>query len=505
MSNSPAKIGILEELKSLSKHGSIYSAGGVLGKAVGFFMIPFYTRFLSPADYGTLELLDLSVMLFGLVVTMWMNASVIRYYYAYGDQKEKNEVISTVLLTAMLVGVLAATGGILFGKQLSHLILKSPSFYKYFWLLSVTFFFSSINGVSFSYLRARQRSVWVASLEVLSLMLNLGLNIYFIAYMKIGVIGILYSTLISISLSATTLAVITFREVNLHFSPAKLKALAIFGWPLVLTSMSAFALNFSDRFFLQHFTTVSNVGIYALGYKFAFMLSFLIVQPFDNIWSARMYQIAEKENSGLLFSRIFRYYSLLLVTAALGISLIIKEVISVVSAPAFHAAYKVVPVVLLAYVFQGTYRYVVSGIYIEKKTMFIGVISCVALVANLLLNYFMVPRYHEMGAAGATALSFFFMAGLAYAASQRVRPIPYHVSNLFVPIATAALIYWGSTKLSISSLALSVSLKASLLLLFPVALYLIGYLERGETDKVKETANLLLCRFGLRAAVAPEP
>ena len=494
----------MEELKSLSKHGSIYSVGGVLGKGVGFFMIPFYTHFLSPADYGRLELLDLSVMLFGLVVTMWMNASVIRYYYAYGDQKDKNEVISTVLLTASLVGVLAAAGGILLGKQLSHLILKSPSFYKYFWVLSVTFFFSSINGVSFSYLRARQRSTWVASLEVLSLILNLGLNIYFIAYLKMGVIGILYSTLISISLSATTLAIITFREVNLHFSFPKLKALAIFGWPLVLTSMSAFALNFSDRFFLQHFTTVSEVGIYALGYKFAFMLSFLIVQPFDNIWSARMYQIAEKENSGLLFSRIFRYYSLLLVTAALGISLIIKEVISAISAPAFHAAYKIVPVVLLAYIFQGTYRYVVSGIYIAKKTMFIGMISCVTLLTNLLLNYLMIPRYQGLGAAGATALSFFFMAGLAYAASQKVRPIPYHVSNLFVPMAIAVLIYWGSTRISFSSLAVSVSLKASLLLLFPIVLYLIGYVEPSETDKVKETANLLLCRFGLRAAAAPE-
>src|SRR5215469_5178971 len=134
MSNSLAEIGIWGELKSLTKHGAIYSAGGALGKAVGFFMIPFYTRFLSPADYGTLELLDLSVMLFGLVVTMWMNASVIRCYHAYKDENEKYEVISTVLLTASLLGVMAAAGAVIFGKQLSQLILKSPSFYKYFWL-----------------------------------------------------------------------------------------------------------------------------------------------------------------------------------------------------------------------------------------------------------------------------------------------------------------------------------------------------------------------------------
>jgi len=504
MSNSPAEIGIWEELKSLTKHGAIYSAGGALGKAVGFFMIPFYTRFLSPADYGTLELLDLSLMLFGLVVTMWMNASVIRCYHAYGDQNEKNEVISTVLLTASCLGLIAAAGGVVFGKQLSQLILKSPNFYKYFWLLSATFFFSSINNVSFSYLRARERSKWVASIEFVAVTLTLGLNVLFIAYLKMGVIGILYSSLISIGLSASTLAVATFREVNLNFSPAKLRVLAAFGWPLVLTSLSAFALNFSDRFFLQHFTTVSTVGIYALGYKLAFMLSFLIVQPFDNIWSARMYQIAKRENAGLLFSRIFRYYCLLLIAVALCVSLVIKEVVSLISAPAFHEAYRVVPVVLLAYVFQGAYRYVVSGMYIAQKTIYVGVISAVTLLANLLLNYILIPHYKEMGAASATALSFFLMAGLAYVVAQKVRPIPYRISNLFVPGAIAVLIYWGSTRVSISPLALSAALKALFFVLFPIVLYFTGYMERDETEKVKEMAYLLLYRFGWRAAAAPE-
>jgi O-antigen/teichoic acid export membrane protein len=504
MSNSTARIGIWEELKSLTKHGATYSAGSALGKALGFFMIPFYTRFLSPADYGTLELLDLSLMLFGLVVTMWMNASVIRCYHAYGDQKEKNEVISTVLLTASLLGVIAATGGIVFGKQLSQLILKSPSFYKYFWLLSATFFFSSINNVSFSYLRARERSKWVASIEFLAVTLTLGLNVLFIAYLKMGVIGILSSSLISIGLSATTLAIVTFREVNLNFSAVKLRALAAFGVPLVLTGMSAFAVNFSDRFFLQHFTTVSTVGIYALGYKLAFMLSFMIVQPFDNIWSSRMYQIAKRENAGLVFSRVFRYYCLFLIAVALSVSLVIKEIVSVISAPAFHEAYRVVPVVLLAYIFQGTYRYVVSGMYIGQKTIYVGVISTVTLLANLLLNYILIPPYKAMGAASATALSFFLMAALAYAAAQKVLPIPYRISNLFVPLAIAALIYWGSTRVSISPLALSAALKASLFAFFPIILYLVGYMERDETGKLKEMAYLLLYRFGWRAATAPE-
>ena len=503
MSNSPAKADIWEELKSLFKHGTIYSAGGVLGKAVGFLMIPFYTHYLSPADYGTLELLDLSVMLFGLVTTMWMNSSVIRYYYEYEDREHKNEVISTVLLTACLVGAVSATGGIVFAKHLSQLILKSPSFYKYFWVLSATFSFSSLNSVVFCYLRARQRSIWVASVDSLSLTLSLSLNIYFIAFLKLGVIGILYSSLITTCLSATTLAIVTFREVHLNFSPAKLRRLAAFGAPLVLTSIAAFALNFSDRFFLQHFTTVSIVGVYALGYKFGFMLSFLVVQPFDMIWSARMYEIANKENAGVLFSRILRYYCLLMVSVGLGISLIIKEIVRLVAPPAFHEAYKIVPVVLLAYVFQGTFRYLLSGLYITKKTAYVGAISCITLATNLLLNYALIPHYRGMGAAFATVLSFFVMASLTYLVSQRVYPIPYRLSSLFVPVGFAASIYLASTGLAISSLFLSVGVKTLLFLLFPVALYFVGFVSRGEMEQARDAAHSLWMHIGWSAAAAP--
>lgn len=397
MSSSPVPEGLLGELKSLTRHGSIYSAGGLLGKFVGFLMIPLYTHYLSPADYGTLELLDLSVALFSLAVMMWMNSAIIRYYNEYEDQKNKNEVISTVLISAAVLGVLSAAAGIVFAKELSMLILKSPGYYKFFWLLSITFCFSTLNSVSFTYLRAKQRSAFVSISGLVTMVLSLSLNAYFIVVLKSGVIGILYSSLITMMLSAITLTVMTVREVKLGFSFQKLFALAVFGAPLVITSLAAFALNFSDRFFLQRLTSVSAVGIYALGYKFGFMLSFLIVQPFDMIWSSRMYEIAKKPNGPALFARIFRYYSLVLVIVGLGLSLAIKEVIGILAAPSFRDAYKIVPVIALAYIFQGSYRFMIGGIYIKKKTYAIGMISAVSLVLNLFLNYVLIKRFWRHG------------------------------------------------------------------------------------------------------------
>jgi O-antigen/teichoic acid export membrane protein len=492
------------ELKALLKHTSVYGAGNLLNKLAGFLLIPFYTHYLAPADYGTLELLDLSASLLGLAVMMWMNAAVIRYYYEYEDQKNRNEVVSTALIVASIVGILSAIGGIAFSRQLSALILKSSSSYRYFWPLSITFFFSTLNSVSFSFLRAKQRSTLVTALSVGSMVLSLSLNIYFIAILKTGVIGILYSGLISTALMAITLTAATVREVKLSFSFEKLKALAIYGAPLVITSFSAFALNFSDRFFLQHFTNVSIVGIYALGYKFGFMLSFLIGQPFHMIWSSRMYEIAKKQDAPALFSRLFRYYGLVLVTVALGLSLIIKDLIRLVAAPAFRDAYKIVPVIALAYVFEGAFRFLVSGLYIEKKTHYLGVISSISLAANLLLNFILIPTYGAMGAAWATALSFLLMAGLGYLVSQRFYATSYQLGAFVVPIAIAAALYSITARLSVSSLVFSAALRILVLLSFPIALFLVGFFKKDELRKLRETGHALWTTYGWGSTAVSE-
>lgn len=492
---------MLQELKKLLKHTTIYGMGSVLGKMVGFIMIPFYTHYLTTADYGTLELLDLSLSLTSLVLTMWMNASIIRHYYDSEDEENRSQVIGTIGITAALIGVVVATLGIWFARPLSNLILKTPVFYTYVRLIALSFAVSCITAVNWSYLRAKQQSIFVVSMDLLKLVLSLGLNIYYIAYLKVGLIGVLYSSLIAGVVVALMLSIYTLRQIRLRFSFEKLKAISAFGAPLVITSIAAFAVNFSDRFFLQHFSTISDVGIYALGYKFGFMLSFLVVQPFDSIWAARMYEVAKQDDAGDVMSRIFSYYSLVLIGTALAMSLVIKEVIAVISPESFHAAYKVVPVVALAYVFQGMNRYLMSGMYIAKRTLYLGIISAATAVANLALNYFLIGRFGMMGAAAATAASFLFMAVLAYLASQKVHPVPYRFFRMVAPLALAAVLYLASTLVNASPL-MSIAIKCAGFLLFPLGLYLIGFFDRREVEKARELARLFLLRSRLLAAAA---
>jgi O-antigen/teichoic acid export membrane protein len=495
-----------DELKNVLKHTTIYGVGSILSKVVGFLLIPFYTHYLRPSQYGTLELLDLSMSFLGLLVSVWVTIPLVRFYYDSDNESERNKIVSTTFYAVAIIAAILASAGFVFSKHLSWLILKSPEFGLYIRVISVSFFLSCLNSVAWNYMRAKLRSSLIVSLDIASLVLLVSLNVYFVAFLHLGVLGILYSGMLGHALNTSVLLGKMLREVGLQFELAKLTKVAIFGAPLIFTNLAAFTINFSDRFFLEHFSTMSVVGIYALGYKFGYMLSFLLIQPFYMIWSARMYEIAKRKDGPEIFSRFGAYFSLILAAAALGLALPIREVIRVISAQDFHAASRIVPIVALAYIFQGLMYYFQTGILIQKKSSYLGVMGLAGAATDLLLNFLLIPRYSAMGAAWATVSSFFVMSLLAYVFSQRVYPIPYRLSQLGTPIVTAAVLYYAASEwLRISSPLLSACVKVAVFLpLFLAAVYLLDFFDKREVDKLKSLLEGLRARGRSTAAVLPE-
>jgi O-antigen/teichoic acid export membrane protein len=498
-------VAMWDELKRLLKHTTIYGVGSIVGKLVGFLLIPFYTHYLRPSEYGTLELLDLSVAFIGLLLNVWVTIPLVRFYYDHDEQSERNKIVSTILLAVAAVATALAVTGLAFAREVSWLILRSPEFGLYVRVISISFFLSSINSVAWNYMRARQRSSLIVSLNLASLALAICLNIYFIAFLHLGVLGVLYSSLLAHVLNTSLLMAKMLPEIGWHFDWVIFSKVMAFGAPLIFTALGAFVMNYSDRFFLERFGGVGVVGVYALGYKFGYMLSFLVIQPFYMIWSARMYEIAKQDNALEMFARLGAYFSFALTVAALGVALPIREVIHVISASDFHSAYRIVPIIALAYVFQGLTYYFQTGILIQKKTAYMGAIGLAGAAADLALNFLLIPRYHAMGAAWATVLSFLVVASLAFFFSQKVYPIPYRLPKLCMPVVIGAAFYLASGWIRVPSLWLSACFKLALIPpLYLVALHLLGFFDRGEVDQAKIFVGGLWARYRSSGAVLTE-
>ena len=481
----------------------IYGVGSLLSKAVGFLLIPFYTHYLRPSQYGTLELLDLTMGFVGLLLSVWVTTPLVRFYHDTEDEAERRIVVSTTMWTVGCVAMALSSTALLCSTEISTLVLKSPNFSFCVKIVAVSFFLSSINVVAWNYFRAKERSALIVSFNLCSLVIMLTINIYFVGVLKLGVLGVLYGGLLGNYVVNAILTVKMLREVGLGFDFQKMKALAVFGARLVFTNIGAFILNFSDRFFLQSYSNSSSVGTYALGYKFGYMLSFLVIQPFNMIWSARMYEIAKKQDAKRIFAQFGAYLCLVLTSVALGISVVMKDVISIMTAADFHSAYRIVPLIALAYVFQGLTYHFQTGILIEKKTFYMGIMGGMAALTNVALNFLLIPLYKGMGAAWATTVSFLGLALLAYSFSQRTYPVPYKILKFCGPILLATGMYLISTMITITIPALSIAVKLLLVPAFWAILYLLGYFDKEEVVKVKSLFRMILLRYVWRTAILP--
>ena len=469
-----------DELKNLLKHGSIYTVGIVLSRIISFLMIPLYTNYLRPEEYGTLELLSLSIDIISTVMGFGMTASVLRFYFNKNDSAEKNKVISTAMLgTAIIMGVTSILC-LIASNQLSDLIFHSSENAGLLRIMFLTMLMTSIGEVPLAYLRIIQKSTKFVLISLIRLILQLSLNILFLVVLKQGISGILYSGLITSVLMGIYLASMTSFETGIRFDRKLYWEMLAYGLPLIVSDISAFVLAFSDRFFLNYYTNLSDVGIYSLAYKFGMLLSMVFVAPFTQIWSARMFEIYHKENSKELISKVLTLFLFGALIINLAISVLTKDVLRLISNEAYWSAYKLVPVISLAYVFNGIVYIVGLGILATGKTKLSALAMILAMAVNIGFNFILIPHWGKAGAAYATLISYLFRVILIYVFSQSLFKIKYEWKALiFIGCISLGIIYL-SHFIVVGNKFISLFLNSLLIVIFAVISYFSGVFTAKE-------------------------
>jgi O-antigen/teichoic acid export membrane protein len=469
-----------QEISTAVRHTAVFGFGNVLAKALGFLMLPLYTHYLRPVDYGILELLELSMSLLGMFLNMGMTAAVLRSYAAAKSADERRQTVSTAFIFAVVTGSLSFVLALTLIRPLSALIL-GPDIPPMYLMMSVTsFVLGYIANLPRTYLRALEASGAFVAVDTAALFVMLSLNIIFIAVLKIGLVAILLSSLIVVSLQVILLSAWTIRKVGLGFSHPLLREMLAFGAPLMSANVSLFTLQFADRFFLQHLRSIEVVGVYAVGHKLGYMLNFLVVQPFFIMWQSRMFVIYEQPNHEAVYRRLFVLYSLLLTYVGLALSVTSPEIVRLMVDSKFAGAQDVIPLIALSYIFYGLGFYAQLGLFLSKKTGVIGAIGAAAAILNLGLNYFLISKLGMIGAALATLLSFMVIAVSSYVLSQRELRLPLPVGQAAVVLLLAGGIYLAGRVWTPESLVAALLTKTLWLAAFPVVLWRLRLLSPSD-------------------------
>jgi O-antigen/teichoic acid export membrane protein len=488
-----AKTSVLREvLRKATAHTLIYSIGGILTRTIAFLMLPFYTHFLSPSEYGIVELLDITAYLAGVAVGAGMGGAVARFYDAYDDLLEKQQVVSSALLFMLLLGVVSYTLLYFLSPYCSLLLFQTDKFSYYFRLIFATLHLGVLNEVALVHLRLKQQCVKYVLLSVSQTILGLLLNIYFIAFAKLGVSGIVYGGLLTNSAMSMVLMSQLFSEVKIRFSFLKLREMIRFGAPLIPVDLSMFVLTFADRLFLQKYATLAEVGIYAVGYKLGMAISILITSPFLQFWGAYYYKIAKEEEAAELFASIQEYFILVLLIGTLGFLMMVENIIAVLTPEEYHRATSAASIVVVGYLFLGASYVYRAGINIKKKTQYLAVASSSAAALNLFLNYLLIPSYSILGAAWATTLSFFFMMLLTYVVSQFVYPLQFKYVRLLKAGGCGLTVYLLCRMVQPTTVQIGFLVNMMMFLSFFVLLWLVKFYRIEEVMMIKRYRDCLI-------------
>lgn len=464
-------------LKKLVSHSAVYWLAIMLSKMIGFLLIPLYTRYLEPADYGVLEMLVLTVDVLSLVLGLQLIHAVAKYHDAAETVAEKKKVISTSIIIVATLAVFFYASLSFFADSVSLLIFDSADFSYLFQITFITSIFGIITQIPLLYLRIQDRSKLFVIITLVQVLLTVSLTIWMVVFLEMSVFGVLLANAIVSGVVCLVLLYSTMASVGVKYDAGIAKEMAIYSAPLIPGVIGLFVLNSSDRFFLNEMTSLDQVGLYAIGYKFGFLISPLLIGPFLLVWSAKMFEVYRHPDRDEVLNKVLAGLGFMLVFSALGLSLFIDEILHVMTTPQYHAAAVVVPFIAFAYVMSGLARVMATPLYAEKKTGAIGYIHSSAAVVCLILNYVLIQVYGIVGAAVATLLSFLYICIATFVVSQRLSTVRWDWLGIVKLVVIAVIFIGFGNMIVFESLPLNLAYKAALVVAFLLVLTAVGFVK----------------------------
>jgi len=487
-------------LRELGKSAIIYGLGDSLKRAIGFLLLPLYTRYLSPADYGDLDVALVVLALSTTVVMQGMRYAFFRHYAESDDPQERSTLLSTSFYYLLFSSIVMYALMLLLAQTLAHLVFTPTSNTTIFiQLVAITGFFEIVVLIPLESFRANLQPGRYIGVSITGFVVQTVINIYLVAVLGIGLIGVLIGYAVGAAIIAIGTILMVRDQLGFHLSRAHLKELLAFGLPLIPVGLSWWLLGVSNRLLLKQLASSHELGLYATGNKFANLLTILLIKPFSTAWGPYYIRIANGPRPKETFSRITSYYLLILCTAGAGIIIFAPPVIKIVAGQQFWDAERVVLPLVWAGIAYGMLSIFDVGISIVKKTQHFAYIVAIGGVTSVTLNWFSIPRLGMMGAAFSLAIAYSVTMLITLAVSQRFYPIPYARGRM----GKIGLVFLGisilSAIISIEGLVLSIIVRLALMTIYILALFVIGVITRDEARSLVTVYRKIQRRKGIVA------
>ncbi len=477
----------LADLKRLGGSSGLYALGELARRGLAFFLLPIYTRYLDPAEYGVLELLSaLSGILFACLLLGLPSALNKVYHRDCETRHDRKTILATTLALETPLLVIAGSFLFAFAEQVGTGVIGEAGRGPLVRLVVATAVVQSLMAIVQASFRAQEKAVAFVVLNLCQFIPAMALNITFVVALELGVRGVLWGNLISSILALAIGLEVARRGADLQINRKLVRPLMHFGLLLVPVLLATWAIDMSDRYVLRIYRSLEEIAVYGVGYKIGMVLQMAIVWPFQLAWPAVSFSISHRDDHRESYARVLTYLSAVLVAGWLAVTLAARAGLTALVGEAYAGAHLLVAPVALGYLFNGVHFCLSPGIHIAGKTRQLTVLSCVAAVLNLGLNFLAVPRYGAAGAAWTTMVTFLVIAAATVVLSQRAHPVQHETLRLLKIAVAGAGTYAFAVTYEPQGLAPGLAWHLALAGLgFPALLMLLGFLDSGEKQAIR--------------------
>jgi O-antigen/teichoic acid export membrane protein len=496
-------------LRRLATTGAAYTAASILSKVIAVALLPLYTRYLSPEDYGAAEVLFSAVVAASIVIRFGLIEAILRFYYK--DDEDPAQVVRGTFAGLFWLSTIAALAALPFAGPIADLLLpldKGDALHESaadlvriaiggLWVLTMWEFLLTLFR-----LEERARAFFVTT--ILNVLASIALTVVLVVGFDEGARGLLLGSYATGAAFALGLIALQWRRLSLRLDPAMLRRLFRFGLPTMPAEVSLYLLNFVDRLIIVRTLGLAEAGLYSLAVKFAQGVN-VLVRGFQLAWPPLAYSIRDDEEARRTYATVVTLFVAGCAFVVTGMWLFSRWIVRALAAPEFFESFEAIGLVATAVTLYALYLVLVVILGRTGRTEFNMPAALGALVANVALNILLVPPLGIVGAGLALVASYLVVLVLMYGFTQRLFPVPYEWGRLARVVLTVAALVGLAELIAPTEGLDGLLLRIALFAAYPLALLATGFFtseERRLLSRLRHPGQLLAGLAAMRATPA---
>jgi len=488
----------LNPLKQLAGQTAIYGLSSIVGRLLNYLLVPLYTRYFIPAEYGVVTELYAYVAFLVIILTYGLETA----FFRFSQKKYDKDLVYSTSLISLIISSILFVFIMISSQQTIANWLEYPQNPEYVMWFALIIGLDAVSSISFAKLREKEQAARFALVRLVNIFINIGLNLFFIIYCPYALenglpttdfvnsiydpkVGVGYIFISNLFASGVTILMLLPEMIKSSwgFNIMLWKKMMWYALPLLVAGLAGMTNETIDRILLkqllpQGIDKMAAIGVYGAFYKISIIM-ILFIQTFRFAAEPFFFSQEKQHNSRKIYADVLKYFVILASLIFLSVMLYL-DVVKHFIGSSFHSAegIEIVPILLMANLFLGIYYNLSIWYKLTEKTGYGAILAIFGAIITLILNIILIPRIGFIGSAWATLFCYFSMMVGSFLIGRKHYSIPYDLKRIASYIFLSFALYKISAYFESSML-----LNTIYLFVFIIAVFI---LEKSKKEVISE-------------------